>query len=207
MVFGRAALYRLPLHHSLTHSFIKPSKISHLPCHSPTVPSFQIRAVNSESKLKEMTQSKDEGLSNTWKIKMLYDGECPLCMREVNMLRERNQAYGTIKFVDISSDDYLPEENQGLDYKTVMGKIHAIQSDGTIHTNVEAFRRLYEEVGLGWVYAITKYKPILTITNGIYGIWAAYRLQLTGRPSLEKILESKKKLTERTCNDEKVCKM
>ncbi|KAH0453551.1 hypothetical protein IEQ34_017875 [Dendrobium chrysotoxum] len=192
------------------------------------IPSFQIRAVNSESKLKEMTRSKDEGLSNTWKIKMLYDGECPLCMREVNMLRERNQAYGTIKFVDISSDDYLPEENQGLDYKTVMGKIHTIQSDGTIHTNVElkrncifayedirnlingsvqAFRRLYEEVGLGWVYAITKYKPILTIANGIYGIWAAYRLQLTGRPSLEKILDSKKKLTERTCNDEKVCKM
>lgn len=35
------------------------------------------------------------------------------------MLRERNKQYGTIKFVDISSDDYSPEENQGLDYKTV----------------------------------------------------------------------------------------
>lgn len=35
------------------------------------------------------------------------------------MLRERNKSYGTIKFVDISSDDYSPEENQGLDYETV----------------------------------------------------------------------------------------
>lgn len=35
------------------------------------------------------------------------------------MLRERNKLYGTIKFVDISSDNYCPEENQGLDYKTV----------------------------------------------------------------------------------------
>ena len=35
------------------------------------------------------------------------------------MLRERNESYGTIKFVDISSDEYSPEENQGLDYKTV----------------------------------------------------------------------------------------
>lgn len=35
------------------------------------------------------------------------------------MLRERNERYGTIKFVDISSDDYSPEENQGLDYETV----------------------------------------------------------------------------------------
>lgn len=38
---------------------------------------------------------------------------------QVNMLRERNKGYDTIKFVDISSDEYSPEENQGLDYKTV----------------------------------------------------------------------------------------
>ena len=38
------------------------------------------------------------------------------------MLRERNKHYGTIKFVDISSDDYSPKENQGLDYKTVGAK-------------------------------------------------------------------------------------
>lgn len=38
---------------------------------------------------------------------------------QVNMLRERNTSYGTIKFVDIGSDDYSPDENQGLDYQTV----------------------------------------------------------------------------------------
>lgn len=27
-----------------------------------------------------------ENLSKSWKIKMLYDGECPLCMREVSHL-------------------------------------------------------------------------------------------------------------------------
>ncbi|KAH9317988.1 hypothetical protein KI387_019757, partial [Taxus chinensis] len=53
-----------------------------------------------------------------WKIKMLYDGECPLCMREVNMLQARNKLYGTIKFVDISLDGYSPEENANLDYQT-----------------------------------------------------------------------------------------
>ena len=38
---------------------------------------------------------------------------------QVNMLRERNKSYGTIKFVDISSKDYSPDDNQGLDYETV----------------------------------------------------------------------------------------
>jgi len=35
------------------------------------------------------------------------------------MLRERNKSYGAIKFVDISSEDYSPNDNQGLDYETV----------------------------------------------------------------------------------------
>ncbi|TQD76940.1 hypothetical protein C1H46_037533 [Malus baccata] len=162
-----------------------------------------------------MTPKKENDQEQTpqnWKIKMLFDGDCPLCMREVDMLRERNKRYGTIKFVDISSDDYSPEENQGLDYKTVMGNIHAILSDGTvvtdvevmgnIHailsdgtvvTDVEAFRKLYEQVGLGWVYAITKYEPIATIAGAVYGVWAKYRLQITGRPPLEEVLELRKK--------------
>ena len=27
-------------------------------------------------------------------------------------------------------------------------------------TTLQAFRRLYEQIGLGWVYAITKYEPV-----------------------------------------------
>ncbi|KAK8916311.1 hypothetical protein KSP39_PZI023161 [Platanthera zijinensis] len=208
MASCRGALQRSPLlRPSLTYLFASPSRIVGLPRPSVPVSRFQIRGKYSEPKLEEITLPKEDLLSNTWKVKMLYDGECPLCMREVKMLRERNKVYGTIRFVDISSKNYLPEENQGLDYKTVMGKIHAIESDGTIYTNVEAFRRLYEEVGLGWIYAITKYEPISTMANLVYRIWATYRLQLTGRPSLEKILESKNNLTDGTCNDDKVCKM
>ncbi|GMP33666.1 hypothetical protein CsSME_00006884 [Camellia sinensis var. sinensis] len=137
---------------------------------------------------------------------MLYDGECPLCMREVNMLRERNKQYGTIKFVDISSDEYSPKGIKTLTTKQyVMGRIHAILSDGTVVTDVEAFRRLYEAVDLGWVYAITKYEPFSTIVDDLYGVWAKYRLQITGRPPLEEVLEVQKKKV--WIHKPKVCKM
>lgn len=136
---------------------------------------------------------------------MLYDGDCPLCMREVNMLRERNKSYGAIKFVDISSKDYSPDDNQGLDYETSMGRIHAVLSDGTVVTDVEAFRKLYEEVGLGWVYAVTKYEPVASMANAVYGVWAKYRMQITGRPPLEEIMASRRAAGE--CKDDKVCKM
>nr|CAB3486100.1 unnamed protein product [Digitaria exilis] len=124
---------------------------------------------------------------------------------QVNMLRERNKSYGAIKFVDISSKDYSPDDNQGLDYETAMGRIHAILSDGTIVTGVEAFRKLYEEVGLGWIYAVTKYEPVATMANAVYGVWAKYRMQITGRPPLEEIMASRKAACE--CKDDKVCKM
>ncbi|XP_076947600.1 uncharacterized protein At5g50100, chloroplastic [Bidens hawaiensis] len=170
----------------------------------PTGSRFSIRAIQ-ETTTDPITSIKGENTPN-WKIKMLYDGDCPLCMREVNMLKERNKDYNTINFVDISSDDYSPEDNQGLDYETAMGKIHAIMSDGTIVTNVEAFRKLYEAVGMGWIYAITKYEPVATIVDAVYGVWAKYRLQVTGRPPLEEVLEARKKKDE-ICNDSKSCRM
>ncbi|KAL8217562.1 hypothetical protein R6Q57_020935 [Mikania cordata] len=171
---------------------------------------FSIRAIQ-ETTTNPITpmigdNTKQSQASPTWKVKMLYDGDCPLCMREVNMLKERNKNYNAINFVDISSDDYSPEDNLGLDYETAMGKIHAIMSDGTIVTNVEAFRKLYEAVGLGWIYAITKYEPVATMADAVYGVWAKYRLQVTGRPPLEEVLEARKKKDE-ICDDKKSCRM
>ncbi|CAK9177324.1 unnamed protein product [Ilex paraguariensis] len=106
---------------------------------------YSIRAIQGAAADPVTPKKEDEEqLSKEWKIKMLYDGECSLCMREV------------------------------------MGRIHAILSDGAVVKNVEAFRKLYEAVGLGWVYAITKYKPVATIADVVYGVWAKYRLQITG---------------------------
>ncbi|CAL8460729.1 g260 [Coccomyxa elongata] len=91
---------------------------------------------------------------------MLYDGGCPLCMREVNMLKRRDEGKGKIYFVDIDAPDYRPEDNAGITYEQAMESIHGILPDNRVVTNVEVFRRLYDAVGLGWVYAITRVQPI-----------------------------------------------
>ena len=127
-----------------------------------------------------------------WRVKMLYDSDCPLCMREVNMLRRRDASNGRIKFVDIADPSYDPADNAGIDYQTAMERIHAILPDGTTVTDVEVFRRLYAEVGLGWVYAATQVPAVERAANALYGVWAKYRMQLTGRPDLEVVLAEKK---------------
>ncbi|MGB3495725.1 MAG: DUF393 domain-containing protein [Elainellaceae cyanobacterium] len=127
--------------------------------------------------------------ARSWRIKLLYDGECPLCVREVNFLKKRDAKRGRVAFVDIAAYDYEPDDHQGIDYETAMGRIHGILPDGTVIQNVEVFRRVYEALDMGWVYAATQLPILGSLANWVYGLWADRRLALTGRPSLERILQ------------------
>lgn len=142
-----------------------------------------------------LKDNESESTLPSWKIKLLYDGECPLCVREVNFLTKKDAGRGVIKFIDIASLDYDPQEHAGIDFATAMGRIHGILADGTIITNVEVFRQAYESLGMGWVYAITKIQILGAIADWFYGIWADWRLKITGRPDLNIIIvERQKKL-------------
>ncbi|MDX2096333.1 MAG: DUF393 domain-containing protein [Leptolyngbyaceae cyanobacterium bins.59] len=129
--------------------------------------------------------------TNSWKIKLLYDGACPLCLREVNFLQRRDGGRGLVAFVDIAEESYAPEEHGGVDFETAMGRIHAVLPDGTVIKNIEVFRQVYEVLGMGWVYAITKVPVIGWIADGLYGVWAEYRLPLTGRPNLATLMRDR----------------
>ena len=147
----------------------------------------------------------NQNLNQNWEIKLLYDGECPLCLREVNFLQKKDAGRGKVAFVDIASDDYNPEENAGIDFETAMGRIHGILADGTVIKNVEVFRRVYETLGMGWVYAITKLPIFGALANFIYGIWADLRLKLTGRPDLQTVIKQRQERLD--CNDESRCRV
>ncbi|MEM7759747.1 MAG: DUF393 domain-containing protein [Cyanobacteria bacterium P01_A01_bin.40] len=134
-----------------------------------------------------------ESAKCSWKIKLLYDGECPLCVKEVNFLTKKDAGQGIIKFVDISSLDYDPQDNNGIEFATAMGRIHAILADGTIIRDVEVFRQAYESLGMGWIYAITKIPIIGAIADLLYGIWADWRLKITGRPDLDIVIAERQK--------------
>ena len=41
----------------------------------------------------------------TWDFKLLYDGECPLCMREVRWLQKKNRK-GRLAFEDVSAPGF-----------------------------------------------------------------------------------------------------
>ena len=131
-------------------------------------------------------------------LKLLFDGECPLCVKEVNFLKSRNEK-GLIVFVDLADPLYSPEENSGISYETGMATIHGVYK-GNVMTGVEVFEKAYKCVGLGWVYSFTKVPALLTAANKVYDVWAKYRLEITGRPSLGDVLKARRMRTEeKTC--------
>ena len=49
-------------------------------------------------------------------LTLLYDGACPLCLREVKFLKGRD-LHGRLAFVDIDQDTYDPSQWKGIGYR------------------------------------------------------------------------------------------
>ena len=125
----------------------------------------------------------------SFKLTFLYDGACPLCLRETNFLKLKDtKKY--INFVDISIG-YIPKNFNNISYKDAMSNLHGILCNGEIILGVDVLAYSYELVGLGWIYLPTKLPFLSNVIKFLYKYWAKYRLQLTGRDNLEKICESK----------------
>jgi len=119
-------------------------------------------------------------MNQDWHIRVLYDGECPLCSREIRFLASRDRGRGRIQFEDISHPSF-DAGRYGLDAAQVMGRIHGVLPRGEIVEGVEVFRRAYTAVGLGWLLAPTRWPGLRRLADAAYRIFARNRLRWTGR--------------------------
>ena len=121
-------------------------------------------------------------MKGSWEIRILYDGECPLCSREIRFLERRDRGRKRIEFEDISRADFDPA-TYGLDARQVMARIHGVLPDGSVVEGVEVFRRAYAAVGLGWLLAPTRWPGLQRLADWAYRVFARNRLRWTGRES------------------------
>lgn len=113
-------------------------------------------------------------------LQLLYDGECPLCKREICYLKKRDKERKT-EFVDISSEGYRSSGDHKVDYNTAMSQMHAVDGQGNILIGLAAFAAVYARSGLLVISTWLRIPFIKTILNPIYGLFAKYRLWITGR--------------------------
>ena len=114
-------------------------------------------------------------------LELFFDGECPLCRREVAMM-QRLDRRKRIVFTDIAAPGFDPAP-LGRDHATLMASIHARLPDGSLVTGVEAFRRAYAALGLGFgpLVALSRLPLVSGMAERAYAVFARNRLRWTGR--------------------------
>ena len=121
-------------------------------------------------------------------VEVFYDGECPLCLREIKLLRWLDRK-DRIEFTDIAAPnfnatDYERTPTQFMD--EIHGRLPASNGQPAKWiTGVEVFRQLYAAVGLGFLVWPTRLPGVSHALNLGYQVFAKNRLRLTGRCTKE----------------------
>ena len=111
-----------------------------------------------------------------WPLTLYFDGECPLCAREIKLLRA-HAAPGRLHFVDISDEAFDPVA-VGYTLEQMESVLHAKFDDGTWVTGLDATLWSWRAAGMGVWAAPLSWRFIRPLLN------IGYRLFCRSRPYL-----------------------
>jgi predicted DCC family thiol-disulfide oxidoreductase YuxK len=111
-----------------------------------------------------------------WRVKLLYDGKCPFCRREIDWLKTRNRRR-LLRFEDISAPHFDPAK-YGLTRKQVEIELHGILANGRVVRGMATVRAAYRVIGLGWLVAPTALPGIRQVADRLYAAFARNRIAL-----------------------------
>jgi predicted DCC family thiol-disulfide oxidoreductase YuxK len=112
-------------------------------------------------------------------LELFYDGECPLCTREVAWIRRLDRT-NRILLTDIAASGFAASA-LGVTHADLMARIHARLPSGELISGVEVFNRTYEALGLTKLAAVARWRVVAPLLERAYEVFAKNRLRLTGR--------------------------
>jgi predicted DCC family thiol-disulfide oxidoreductase YuxK len=110
---------------------------------------------------------------------VFYDGDCPLCTREIRMLQRKDRD-AKIELTDIAAHEF-DASHYGRTRASFMERIHGRLPDGTWIEGVEVFRQLYAAIGFRRLVGVSRLPGISHALRLGYTLFAANRLRLAGR--------------------------
>ena len=112
-------------------------------------------------------------------MKLLYDGACPICRRQIQWLKRRDRD-DSLAVEDVSDPAFAPGR-YGLSQEEVLGALHGVLPDGRVHgRRLDAIRQAYQAVGLGWLIAPIGWPLVGWVCKHLYGAFARNRVRLGG---------------------------
>ena len=109
------------------------------------------------------------------KVTVWYDSACPLCVREIALMRRLDKR-GAVAFLDLHTTNDCP-----LDRGLLLERFHARERGGPVVSGARAFAALWRALTpLRPLGLIARFPPVLWALEGLY------RLFLLVRPNLQR---------------------
>lgn len=110
------------------------------------------------------------------RVTVWYDGDCPLCRREIAVLRRLDRR-GAVAFVEAHTADSCP-----IDRAELLARFHAQEGDGPVVNGAAAFAAMWRALPLLRPLGLAARSPtILRLLE------SGYRLFLRIRPRLQRL--------------------
>jgi len=97
------------------------------------------------------------------KVTVWHDGGCPLCAREISLMRRLDRA-GAINFVDIADAN----SSCPIDRAAMLARFHAME-DGRVLSGAAAFAAMWRVIPLlRPIGLLARHRPVLDLLERIY---------------------------------------
>ena len=113
-------------------------------------------------------------------LTVYFDGACPLCLREIGLLRRLDRKRDRIRFEDVSPPDASPSCPVGR--QELMARFHVKLASGEIVSGARAFTEAWSRIPwLIWLRPVGHFGPTRAVLDLLY------RGFLKIRPRLQKL--------------------
>lgn len=110
------------------------------------------------------------------RVTVWYDGACPLCIREIALMRRLDRAK-RLHFIDVARADATCPLDRGL----MLSRLHALE-DGQMLRSAAAFAAMWRAIPtLRWLGLAARLRPVGIALEGLY------RAFLLVRPALQRL--------------------
>ena len=107
------------------------------------------------------------------KFEVYFDGQCPLCKREIEMIRRHDRSQ-SLKLTDIAAPEFISDD---FPLETLMREIHGRMPDGKYVTGVEVFREIYRRMGFSRIVWSTRLPVVRQLLDIFYRVFAFLRFK------------------------------
>jgi predicted DCC family thiol-disulfide oxidoreductase YuxK len=108
---------------------------------------------------------------------VLYDYACPVCRVEMERLKRRDR-HERLVLLDINSPAFN-EQTWGVTHAQASAALHVLTPDNEWLVGVPAIHHVYQQVGLGWLMAPTRWPVVASIADRFYRYIAPNRYAIS----------------------------